>query len=492
MASLSNSSGSSQSDDAAIDASLRAPVSLFAASAAGWLLIGAVLAVISSIKLHAPNFLGDLECLTYGRTRGAESIALIYGWGFNAAFALSVWLLARLSRSMLPQPALLLVAISFWNLGVAIGAGGVMFGDGTSLEMLELPAYAAPLLFVAYAFIGMWIFQVYQYGKIRPVYISQWYLLGALFWFPWIFSLTEIMLFINPVRGTVQAIVHTWFAQGLIHLYLLPVALGALYYFLPKLLSRPINNYSISIYGFWMLALFGGWAGLARLSGAPVPAWVVSAGVSGTLMIVVTWAVLAINFLPTLLGPRATGETSGTLRFFSFAVLALLLWALSTVALSLRSVAEITQFTLVLPAQSQLFFLGVFSLVALGGLYYLVPKILGVEWSSRGLVTAHFWLSVIGVTLGVAALTVGGLKQGFLINALPSGQETPPPLLAVMQQLKPYLSAQTLAATILLIGQLLFAVNLMRTFRKAGCCCCALFRSSTSSGYTGTKAAVIR
>ncbi len=490
MASQSNPSGTSQPSDASIDASLRAPVSYFAASAAGWLLVGAVLAVISSVKLHAPHFLGDLECLTYGRTSGAGNVALIYGWGFNAAFALAVWLLARLSRGALPQPALLVISTFFWNLGVAIGTLGVLWGDGTSLEMLELPAYAAPILFVAYAFIGIWIFQVYQFGRIKPVYLSQWYVLAAIFWFPWMFSLAEIMLFIDPVRGTVQSIVHVWYAQGLIHLWFLPVALGALYYFLPKLLCRPINNYPIGIYGFWMLAIFGGWAGLARLSGAPVPAWVVSAGVSGTLMLIVSWVVITINLLPTRLGARSSDDPSGSLRFFSIAIVAFFLWSASTVVLSLRSVAEITQFTLVIPAQSQLFFLGIFSFVALGGLYYLVPRILGTEWSSRALIGAHFWLSLVGLVIGVAALTLGGLKQGFLINALGAGQETPPSLLSVMQQLLPYLSSQTLAATILLLGHLLFAVNLLLTFRKAGCCCFS--RSSDSAGLSGSKEAVIR
>ena len=50
--------------DAAIDASTRVPVVVFVASAVAWLLFGTLLAVISSIKLHVPAFLGDLEFLT--------------------------------------------------------------------------------------------------------------------------------------------------------------------------------------------------------------------------------------------------------------------------------------------------------------------------------------------------------------------------------------------------------------------------------------------
>jgi cytochrome c oxidase cbb3-type subunit I len=53
--------------------------------------------VISSAKVHSPDFLGlVLADLRPGFP--AHINALVYGWGMQAAFAVIIWLMARLSR----------------------------------------------------------------------------------------------------------------------------------------------------------------------------------------------------------------------------------------------------------------------------------------------------------------------------------------------------------------------------------------------------------
>src|SRR5512142_2710619 len=79
-----------------IDASTKWPVIFFLVSALIWLLVGTVFALISSFKLHTPEFLGGYEWLTFGRARSAHLNAGIYGWSTNAAFAVAFWLMARL------------------------------------------------------------------------------------------------------------------------------------------------------------------------------------------------------------------------------------------------------------------------------------------------------------------------------------------------------------------------------------------------------------
>ena len=56
----------------AIDASCRGPVLYFAASAVFWLLIGSVLALLASFKMHSPYFLTNTPELTFGRVRMAH------------------------------------------------------------------------------------------------------------------------------------------------------------------------------------------------------------------------------------------------------------------------------------------------------------------------------------------------------------------------------------------------------------------------------------
>ena len=96
------SAASSQTSDAIrraeIDRSLRHPVMFFFTSGAAWLAVAILLGIISSAKLHSPDFLSGCSFLTYGRVQPAHMNALIYGWGCQAAFGSLVWLMARLSR----------------------------------------------------------------------------------------------------------------------------------------------------------------------------------------------------------------------------------------------------------------------------------------------------------------------------------------------------------------------------------------------------------
>ncbi len=93
-----------------VDASLRGPVSLFFWSAAGWLALGLVFALVSAVKMVNPEFLGDWEWLTYGRVFPAAMDTLLYGWGCQAALGVALWLMARLCRTKVKHLGVLYVA----------------------------------------------------------------------------------------------------------------------------------------------------------------------------------------------------------------------------------------------------------------------------------------------------------------------------------------------------------------------------------------------
>ena len=68
-----------QVERALIDASTRLPVLMFYSSAIAWLLIGTVVAMLVSIKMHAPDLLANISFLTWGRLRPAHVNIMIYG-----------------------------------------------------------------------------------------------------------------------------------------------------------------------------------------------------------------------------------------------------------------------------------------------------------------------------------------------------------------------------------------------------------------------------
>src|SRR6185503_5824173 len=231
---------------AEIDASLRWPVLFLFASATAWLLVSSILWLVTSIKLGAPGFLADCPWLTFGRVRPAAANAFLYGFASQAALGIMLWMLCRLGGNRFVFRVPVLIATKFWNLGVTIGVVAILAGASTGFEWLEMPRYAAVFLFVAYLVIGLCALATFQMRRHCELYPSQWFLLAALFWFPWLYSAANYLLLLDPVRGTLQAAVNAWFTGNLTGLWLGPVALAGIYYFMPRLTGQPLYSLGLA------------------------------------------------------------------------------------------------------------------------------------------------------------------------------------------------------------------------------------------------------
>jgi cytochrome c oxidase cbb3-type subunit I len=398
-----------------IDASSKWPVLAFFASALFWLLLGGVLQLIASIQLHNPAFLADCVWFTHGRVAPAAQNALVYGWGMNAGFAFSLWLMARLSATSLRSGGWLLVAAKFWNVGITLGLIGIMTGASTSYELLEMPRFVTLLLLGAYLLIGVWIVTTCSIRNTENVYASQWYILGAAFWFPWLYLTAIRMLGESPVRGVVQAIANAWYVNGLYTLWFVPLALAAAYYFIPKILGRPIYDYYVAVIGFWWLAVCSGLAGGARLIGGPVPAWVSTVGTVANFLIIAGVVIVGVNLLGTLAGKVREAQRSITLRFVLISVAFFFLAAVLNFLLSLHGFAEMAQFTLIAELRDWLLLYAVFSAAMFGAAYFILPRVTGKVWHSPTLIQVHYGAMVLGGLMIVVALGAGGSLQGSML-----------------------------------------------------------------------------
>jgi len=445
---------SRREDFGPVDASLRAPVVLLLGWAAIWLIVGLGLALISAWKMHTPSFLGGIECLTLGRVDMAANNVLLYGWGFNAALGLGFWLLGRLSGSAVRPFGLGLVAILFWNLAVAGGLVGILIGDATAIPFLEMPSYVLPVLLVSFSVIGAWLVATLRDRAFKDIFISQWYVIGGIFWFAWLLSVALLMLVFFPVRGTVQAIISAWYSHGLLWLWFGAVALAAIYYFIPKITGRPLRHFYLATLGFWSYGVFNGWLGVQHLVGGPVPVWVQSVGIAASLLSLVAVVSIGLTVLSSLLRSFGSSLSSPTLRFITFASVSFVVSALQLVFTSFGRGAALTHLTYAEQSQTYLTFFGFFTMAAFGAIYYLVPRLAQKPWSSAGLINVHFVASALGVVLVFASLLLAGLKQGAEL------QQADLTFSTIVEGTLPYLAARAGGVILFLIGQIAFAVNL--------------------------------
>jgi cytochrome c oxidase cbb3-type subunit 1 len=450
---MNSNASPSRAEQAEIDASAKWPVIVFLGSALLWLILGGALALAANIQLHTPAFLADCAWFTHGRLAPAAQNALVYGWGFNAAFAFGLWLMARLSATTLRHGGWLFVAAKFWNLGVALGLAGILGGYSTSFELLEMPRYVTLLLLGAYALIGVWGVTTFSIRNTENIYASQWYLFGAAFWFPWIYSVAQVMLFRAPVRGVLQAVVEAWYVHNLYGLWFLPAALAAIYYFLPKLLGKPVKGYYLAPLAFWWFVAATALAGGARLVGAPVPVWIPTLGTVANMALVLPVVVVGINVFGTVSGRFGAATGSLTLRFILLAVAGFLLNAVLNLVLSLHDVAAVAQFTLLGTLRDWSALYLAFSTAMFGAAYFFLPRLTGKEWRSPALVQAHFGATAVGSLLLLVGLGIGGWQQGGLLGnaAIAFGDIT--------SALTGWHTLNTVGLGVLLVGHLAFLIN---------------------------------
>ena len=389
------------------DASCRLPVTLLWLSASVWLLVSSALALIAAIQLHAPAFLAGCAWLTYGHSRAAAENIFLYGFASQAAIAMALWLMSHAGRTWLVGGRTIFIATLFWNLGVLVGACGILAGDGTGHEWLEFPRYASSLIFFSYLFIATCGLLTFHARREPTVSISQWFVFAALFWFAWAYATANLLLIFHPVRGTMQSAVAYWFANAFATLWLGGIGLAALFYFLPRLSRQPLESSIAATFGFWGFVLFGALTGIPAASG--LPAWMSSlSGVAGVLLLVPLYA-FALNWRRALVAGVQSAEYP--LKFFKFAAIAFLVAGGARALMGIAPLNRAVELTFASAALHPLWLYGFFAMTAFGTAAVALPTPSTDAVKTRS-TRPQFLCATIGVVLLAGGLAGAGLMQG--------------------------------------------------------------------------------
>jgi cytochrome c oxidase cbb3-type subunit 1 len=363
----------------------------------------------------------------------------------------ALWLFSRLGKTGLAAGWLATVGAMAWNTGVLIGIAGILAGDSTGFESLELPGYAAMFLGTGYALVAVCGALTFHARIERSVYVSQWFLLAALLWFPWIYSTAELLLVTWPVRGMVQAVLAWWYAHNLRFVWVWLAGLGMVYYFLPKLSGRDLHSRHLALFIFWSLLLFGPWAAIP--GSAPLPSWMPVLSSAAVVLGITTLIAIGLSLFRTVDGKLRLTDGTSLLRFFTFGTLVLLIaGAMQVVAgdALFGGTLNLTWFT---AAKNHLNLYGFFCIVLFGAVYYIYPRILGAELC-KSRIAAHFWLSAVGVLVLALPLAAAGVVEGLLLR------NPNVPFLNVMSSSLRFLRLSTLGDLLILAANFIFLLNL--------------------------------
>lgn len=394
------------------DASSRTVVLVVYAVAILWLLVGSLFGDLASMKLHWPDLLTRTPWLTFGRVRTAHLHAVNYGWATAAMIGTSLWLFPRLVHAELQGARWAILGAVMFTLGVALGIIGVLAGYSDGMEWLEGNRWlTAPLEVVGGGLIGLSLFRTAAARTAEHLYVSVWYILGAFIWFPMLYLTAKIY----PWSGAESAAVNWFYAHNVLGFWLTAMSVGAAYYFIPKVLGRPVYSYSLSVVGFWSLAMFYSLNGMHHLVGGPLPTWMITTSIVASVFMFIPVIATGINLHMTVVGRFGALRYSPTLRFVVLGAVCYTAVSLQGSFTALREVNRITHFTHWTVAHSHVGGYGFVTFVAFGAIYYIVPRLVGREWPSARLIRWHFNLALAGISIYVLTLTWAGVAQGLAL-----------------------------------------------------------------------------
>jgi cytochrome c oxidase cbb3-type subunit 1 len=424
-----------------------------------WLVLASLAGLISSIKMHEPDWWVQYGWITFGRIRPIHLNMVAYGWCSLAGIGVAIWLIPRLLKTELVGAKYALVGGALWTIGVFAGTVAIAMGYSDGLEWLEYPWQIDILLVVGGALVGVPLWLTLLNRKVKHLYVSVWYIGAGLLWFPILFLIANW-----PALhfGVQQATMNWWFGHNVLGLWFTPIGLAASYYFIPKIIGKPIHSYNLSLLGFWSLAFFYSQVGGHHLIGGPVPSWLITISIVQSMMMVIPVFAVAVNQHMTVLGNFRALAYSPTLRFI---VLGAMMYTAASVQGSLealRSVNTITHFTHYTVAHAHLGLYGFFSMVMFGSIYFIMPRVMNWEWPYPKLISLHFWLVLVGFAIYFIWLSIGGWLQGLAML-----DEKTPFMQSVALTL-PYLKARSIGGGLMTLGHLVFAAHFFAMGWKFG------------------------
>ncbi|WP_394780253.1 cbb3-type cytochrome c oxidase subunit I [Undibacterium sp.] len=432
---------------------------VFLSCAIVWLVVASLAGLTSSIKLHEPDWLTSQSWLTFGRLRTIHLNAVAYGWAPMAALGTAIWMLPRLLKTELLGGRFAVLGAMIWNAGLIAGLGCIAVGLNDGMEWLEIPWQVDILIVIGGSLVGLPLVFTLQNRKVDHLYVSIWYMGAALFWFPILFLIGNIP---GLHIGVEQATMNWWFGHNVLGLFYTPMALASVYYFLPKIIGRPVQSYNLSLLGFWTLAFFYGQVGGHHLIGGPVPGWLVTLSIVQSVMMLVPVISFSVNQHLTMRTKFATLIYSPTLRFI---VLGGMMYTLSSVQgtlEALRAVNTVTHFTHFTVAHAHIGLYGFFTMVMFGAIYFVMPRVMSWEWPYPKLIAAHFWLVVVGFSIYFIGLSIGGWLQGMAML------DASKPFMDSVNVTIPYLKSRSVGGAIMTLGHLVFAFHFVAMALRYG------------------------
>ncbi len=439
-----------------------------------WGVIGMSVGVYIASELAFPLLNFDIPQITFSRFRPVHTTSVIFGFGVNALFATSYYVVQRTCQTRLFSDALANFTFWGWQLVLIASVIGYMNGYTQSREYAEM-VWPVDVLITVIWVAYFWIYLQTIRRRSQPhIYVANWFFMA------YILATALLHIFNNlqvPVSlfslqsysleaGVQDAMTQWWYGHNAVGFILTAAFLGMMYYFVPKQAGRPVYSYRLSIIHFWALIFLYMWVGAHHLHWTALPDWTSSlAATFSILLLLPSWGGM-INGIMTLSGAWEKLRTDPIMLFM---IAALSFYGMSTFEgplMALKSVNALSHYTDWTIGHVHSGALGWVALITFGSMYHLIPRLWDTRLYSTRLVYVHFFLATIGIVLYISAMWVAGIGQGLILRAFDDfGNLAYTFVESVAFLHTPYL-VRAIGGGFFLTGMLLMTFNCLMTVRQ--------------------------
>ncbi|MEB3286423.1 MAG: cbb3-type cytochrome c oxidase subunit I [Vampirovibrionales bacterium] len=425
-----------------------------------WLVFGTSIGLLAGALMSWPDLIHDAPMLAFGRLRPLHIHGVLFGWLSSAYIACMFYIVPVLSghkkngQNCLWSEKLANITVVVWNLLVLAGAVSLMVGYTEAREYAELNGPFDWVVLAGLLLTGLNVYMTVFKGTERKWYVSIWYFMGALFWFP--------IVYVIGNRGFIQfeglndAIAGWFYGHNILGMWFTVGGVGILYYLLPKFSGNPLYSHTLSMLGFWTIGMFYAPTGTHHVLQAPVPEWLKAIAVISSVFLLVPVLTVLTNFFMTMKGKWHLAADHIGMRFAVAGGIAYLLTCIQGPFQATRAINWYLHFSNWVVGHAHLALLATFSFIVFAAAYFIIPKVTGRKMYSRPLAVWHFWLSLIGWIVMMISLTIAGLIQA-------AGWHFSIPIDQWIIELQPYMFVRFLSGVLIVAGQVLFMLNVYKT-----------------------------
>jgi len=408
--------------------------------------------------LIAPDFMANIGWLVFSRIRPVHVNLVLFGFVTPGLLASAFYLLPRLLRTRIYSERLGIAAVITWNLAVVIGIAGLATGHTQGREYAELIWPVDMLIVVAFALVFVNLVMTVRSRKEPILFVSVWYVLAAV-------VLTAVTYCIGNVvwkpdsgalLGIPDAIILWFYGHNVFGLLLTPLSLAVAYYVIPLATRNPLYSHTLSLVGFWGLLVVYTHIGTHHLLQVPVPTWLKVISIVDSVAMVIPVMVFLINIWYTAKGKLGEIHANIGAKFIFTGTIFYFVVSIQGSMMALPQVQRVTHFNNWVVGHAHVGVLGFSAMIALGGLYFILPRITGKPLYSRFLADLQYWLVLLGVIGFTVVLTIAGLVQG---NAWLNGEA----LYRTLAQIHMYYVIRVAVGFLIMASAYIGLYNIVRT-----------------------------